>query len=504
MEEERNNSLTDENLQNSSEQKINFEALAVYQKAKDQNPENEIKDIAIYEEATLQQGDLQYPHYTGTVYSVIKIEEKDGVKIEVLELYKSMYNSETKEFMPIKMAIKDENGLRLTEEYKALLEKQYRAELYPMINPILIDELENSLSVPENMLNLIEPQELMAELSFFNPKDLMEKYQLQMIEIENESLKLPDFRKNMKELPEKENENIDLAKIAMQNGLNANSIQAMTKINPKEIVAEGKSFEGEMGIEGEYKTIYATVMNGKFAFYGIKKDTGEAELIQKCSPTTQGERNIPIMDETGNIEKKQVRAIFKVDRARAFALNIEPGSGTMKISYCARGAGENEYFGKQIGTDKQATATGEVQHFMGVEVMGQTDNRRETVEEAYEQLEETDQTNRTLIDENEANDAIYNYFDVNEPIKMHDGESTTIAKEAENSEQYKDDLQGYITELEKADGKCLSDKIENMREKIREEERDIGDELEARRLEELKRREQYKAIEEANQYRNNN
>lgn len=496
MKEEKNNSLTNENLENDSEQKINFEALAIYKAINDENPNTEIKNVSIYPENTLQKGDLQYPHYTGTVYSVARIENKNGKENEVLDLYKSMYDPETQEFKPVKIAIQDENGLRLTEEYKVLLENQYRAELYPMITPIIKDEMATVLSIPENMLDVIKPEELNLELQYFDPKEIIEKYQLQMKE--EDKLDELDFSKNIKE-----DENKDLEKIAKQKGLNTSSLQAMTKINPKEIVAEGRSFEGEMGIEDEYRTIYATVMNGTFAFYGIKKDTGEAELIQNCSPTTQGERNIPIMDETGNIEKKQVRAIFKVDRTKAFALNIEPGSGTMNVSYCARGASENEYFGKQIGTDKQATATGSVQHFMGVEVMGQTDNRRETVEEAYDQLEETEKTNRTLIDENQSNDEIYSYFDINEPIKMHDGTETTIAQEAQKSEEYKDNIEGYITDLEDSNGKCLSEKIESMREKIFEEEdRDIGEELEKRRLEELRRAEQYKAIEEANNYQN--
>ena len=54
MEEEKNNSLTNENLQNRSEQKINFEALAVYQTAKNQNPENEIKDVLAQKKMSLE------------------------------------------------------------------------------------------------------------------------------------------------------------------------------------------------------------------------------------------------------------------------------------------------------------------------------------------------------------------------------------------------------------------------------------------------------------------
>ena len=480
---------------NENLQKINYEALAIYKTATEEDPNANFQDIAIYEDTTLQNGDLKYPHYTGTVYQITKIENRNGQDIEVTEIYKSMYDPATQEFKPVKMAINDEKGLRLTEEYKQLLENQYRYGLQEaneldfalMIQDITTENL--GLTIQEPSLDLIELPELNAELEFFDPAKILEEYQLQMQEQENEL----DFEKNIKELPE--NEDQDLANIANGAGLSFNSIKFSTKIDPKEPVAEGRSFEGEMGIEGEYKTIYATVINGTFAFYGIKKETGEPEVISNCSPTTQGERNIPLMDETGDIEKKQVRAIFKVDRARAFALNIEPGSGKMNVYYCARGDQENEYFGKSIGTDKQTRSIGAVDRFMGVEVMGQADNRYDTVNEAYEQLEETSSTNRTLIDENEANDVIY--YDVDEPIKMHDGTQTTIAKEAQNTEKFENNLQGYITELEDAEGKCLSEKIESMREKVIEEERDIGEELEAKRLEELRRQEQYAAMEEA-------
>lgn len=500
-----NDSMNKGNTKEPSEElhKINYEALSIYKSATEENPETEIKDIVVCEETTLQRGDMQYPHYPGTIYPVTRTENINGEEIEVIDFYKSLYDPKTEEFKPIKMAIKDEKGLRLTDEYKQLLENQYRYSLQEkgeldfvnMIEDISIENL--GLVLKEPPLDLIDRKELIAELNFLSLAEIEEKYQLQMWEAEN--LDELDFKKNIKDLPENDEE--ELEQLAIQNGLDTASIQAITKISPKEIVASGITFESAMHIEGKYSSCCAACVNGKFGFYGRSIETGKMELIQNNSNTTLGERNIPIMEETGNIEKKQVRAIFKVDKTQAFAINIEPGSGTMKVSYLARGAGENEYFGKRIGTDNQTTATGEVQRFMGVEVMGKTDNRRETVEEAYEQLDEVDNTNKTLIDENESNDEIYGYFDVNEPIKMHDGSETTIAKEAESSEKYKNNLQEYITELEDAQGKCLSEKIESMREKMLEEDEhdrgDKGDELEARRLEELRRQEQYRAKAEA-------
>ena len=468
------------------EASIDYEALAIVMHVMEEKKENDvtIKSITKHEDITLSQGLMKYPYATNTVFVVTETERVEDEQFETLELYKSFYDRTSKEFRPVKIAIISKRGeLELTSEYKQLLESYYRQDFAEMMQRISIDQLKLCLLDPNKMISLIDNNELTTEIDFLKEiEDIGKKYQLQMLEGQKQQEDILKLDGNLPELESPEGYELpnpdksdDLEKIAQRQGITSADIKSSTKIDPKELIATGITFESALGITGKYETVYATAMNGTYALYGINSKTKQPELIMEHSGTTQSERDVPLMNETGtSIVKRQTRAIFKVDAAQALALNIEPG-GKMNVYYCARGNDEHEYFGIPIGTDKQAKATGKVERFMGIEVAGNRANRYNTIDEAYEQLRETSETNQTLVDSDKNNDVIY--YNVDEKIKMHDGSITSITEEAEHTPGFQENLSGYLQELEKADGSCLSDKITDMRARYGYVDNDVDNDI---------------------------
>lgn len=281
-------------------------------------------------------------------------------------------------------------------------------------------------------------------------------------------------QENNKEEEKKKDRDKEEDKISKSLGMKAEDIRAYSTIKPQDRITDNQTFEDIAGIEGKYEKIAIVSTNGaskentKFCFVGITKE-GMAEPIQELESREgidTGHQIYSINRDGSDVRKQQTTAMFNLKNDMNQGFSITLGQyGTVEASYIRRSKSENKYIGSPVETEHQRPTTTEVKEFMDKKRTTDTemDEVAEKTEHSTEEVENGN-TNINNIDNNPNNDKA---IEPDESITMHNGEITTLAKEAERQEC---SLEEYISFYEKAEGDCPAEKIINANKAIKDQQ----------------------------------
>jgi len=277
-------------------------------------------------------------------------------------------------------------------------------------------------------------------------------------------------KEETQEQEEKQDENDkEVEKIAKATGISEKEMKACTKLNPNEKITDTENFYDIVPSTKQYEKIYVvasnknTKGNSMFYFVGITKD-GMAEQIEDLEPTegTNTTKEVISINRDGSeIKEKQVSALFKVgDYNKGFSVSIGD-YGVIEAEYVRR-TQDNKYISSNINTTTQKPSTKEVKEFMSDTRNPYLQNNADRAEKQIEE-KQNEETNIKNIDDDEYNDTI---IDVDEEIKLDNGDVTTLRKEAE---KFGIDIEEYVTRCEEVPAETIQEKIEEVNEQIEEE-----------------------------------
>ena len=299
----------------------------------------------------------------------------------------------------------------------------------------------------------------------------------------------------------KENDD-ELAKVAKKAGIDKESITASSIIKPNQKVTDNQTFEEITNNQGKYTKIYVvnvnkdTKQNKRFAFMGITPD-GKAEPIEnlKTRGAMTTDKNIYSINRDGSaVEEKQTTEMFTTKDPNKM-LSVTIGQyGILEVDYLRRDPSKNKFIGSTIETNHDRPTTRQVREFMNDQRNTKNDIEN-SIDKTEKQLQENGSNSTVLnnIDKDTTNDKGY---DLDETIKLPNGEITTLRSEAQKIDISPDD---YIKKIEEAKGNSTAEKIINVEESKEEEiEEEREDESEWPSLEE-----RLTPAEEAERRRNN-
>lgn len=381
----------------------------------------------------------------------------------------------------IKIAtINTEGKIQFSEEYKDMLLKAENGVLF-------IQEVEN---LESKKVNIKESQEeTMNEMEAGERNLATEKkrtYEKEDIENLKNEKEQEQETGEVEEQDTTEEEQKEV--IAQKMGMDKTQILSCEKIPPKSLVTESESFEEIAGIEDKYKEIFVVAVNRvagenkKFEFVGIDEE-GKAEEITELSTrgATTTDKSVYTMNKDGSVvEEKQVTQLFNTNTPNK-NFSITMGDyGKIEVDYLRMSVEEKRWIGSPVETTKQERIQSNVKRHMDEKYTSKYDITEE-IRNAEHQLGRGEQkgelesrkTNLEGIDTKEGNERYTNY---DEEIILADDVTTTIRKEAEKQDV---EVDQYVNMLEKAEGDCLADKIQNTNQELQEEkdidEREIGD-----------------------------
>lgn len=385
-----------------------------------------------------------------------KITREDEEDLITYELYDEEHN---------KMAYVDEDGkIRYEEKYLEILQERFK-EFYDQIG------IENDENTLEELLEKNKDTKNLEMTSEEIEEYIEEMKEKGLIDSKEQDEEKEQEQEEQKEEPEEEKQ---MNNVAKKMGLEKKDIKACTKIKPNERITDNKTFEQIAEINGEYEKVYVVAANSKtkgntkFHFMGVTKD-GEVEQIEGLEPkegTSTGKKIININRDGSKVEEEQVSALFTVGgKNEGFSVNIGQ-YGIIEAQYIRRNPEKkDEYIGADINTQTQKPTTREVKEFMNT---ARNPRISEEIERAKKQIEEKGSNKTTLkdIDDNPNNDT---EIDIDEEIELSDGKTTTLRKEAKQSDM---SIKEYMKEYEEAEGEGIEERIENVREEKEEEQDD--------------------------------
>lgn len=370
--------------------------------------------------------------------------------------------------------------------YELYLEEGQRVALISRDGEIIFDEayIELLKERYKNLFKQIKIEETKITIDEVLEEN-KEKEQVEMTEeeIKEEEKNQSEQKENEENFQEETNENEEMKEISKVTGISEKEMRACTKINPNEKITDTENFYDIIPNSREYEKIYVvasnrnTKGNSKFHFVGVTKD-GIAEQIEGLEPTegiNTSKEVISINRDGSEVKEKQVSALFKVgDYNKGFSVSIGD-YGIIEAEYVRR-TQSNQYISSNINTTTQKPTTKEVKEFM-------SDTRnpyiKDNADKAEEQIEEkeSEKTSIKNIDDNEYNDTIP---DVDEEIKLDNGNVTTIRKEAE---KLGISIEAYVRKCEEEPEDTIQEKIKKTNKKIIEEDITGDDENEGERTE---------------------
>lgn len=302
-------------------------------------------------------------------------------------------------------------------------------------------------------------------------------------EIEAQNPKSKDQEEKQPQSKEEE-----LQKIAQKTGMNPNEINNCSTIKPTQKLTDQDTFEDIAGVTGKYTQIYVinannqTNNNKRYAFYGITKN-GKAEYLDNLETTGAIQTDVDIYSintDGSEVKEKQTSEMFTVKNDPSKSFTVTNGQyGILEVDYVRKDPCENKFMGSIVETEYQRPTTEQVRKFMNERRTNRTE-LREAIDKTEEQIGgrnskkegelKSGKTRLENIDNDKSNDKA---IDVDEKITLHNGEVTTLRKQAE---KYNMPLQSYVSHFEKAKGDCPSEKIEEIKKEIQEDEERKGKE----------------------------
>lgn len=441
---------------NKSEKEIIKENMLTLYKAHQEEEKNPVDEISYYKQLVLQSEKSPIMYGLQDVYPV-NIKEPEKFYGNRILLYQNG--------TPIAM-IDENSNIKFSGEYL----KQMKA-LNPSIYSLLASMNGKHYELPQI-------QEVSEKLPNINSKQEVEDFKLSKKELElarqNEIIGQGIKEENTQEVnneQEPKNEEESMEQIAKQAGITKDDIKSCSTIDPHERITDQKSFEDIANVTGKYSKIFVVSANSQtrgnslYSFWGMTQD-GKMEPVQGLEErqgVNTGKSIYSINRDGSQVKEQQTSALFTMPNQReGFSVTIGQ-YGIIETTYIRRSPNENKYIGSTVNSSTQKPTTREVQEFMN-------DSRttdaelKETIDKTEHQLEETSETKLRNVDDNPNNDV---EIDMDQEITLHDGTTTTLAKEAEALNIAPDEYKQHFAEIE-AD--CYADKVELIREEQAEEQ----------------------------------
>lgn len=451
---------------NKSEKDIIKENMLALYKAYQQEDKNPISEISYYSQIVLQNEKSHNMYGIQDVYPVVIPNAAQSSKDRIV-LYQ-----DKKPF-----AIIDENSnIKFLKEYLMQM-KQIDPSIYGVL------ALANN-----KHYELPQLQEVNEKLPDINSKQKVENFALTKEELENarQEQMLADMKKNENlelngetEFEEPKNEEQSMEQIAKQAGISKDDLKSCSSINPHERITDQKSFEDVANVTGKYSKIFVVFANSKtngnslYSFWGMTKD-GKMEQIpglEEHEGVNTGKTIYSINRDGSQVKEQQTSALFTMPNQReGFSVSIGQ-YGIIETTYIRRSPNENKYIGSTVNSSTQKPTTREVQEFMNDSRTTDAELKG-TINKTEHQLGETFETKLRNIDDNPSNDA---EIDLDQEITLHDGTTTTLAKEAEKLGISPVDYKKQFVEKEAG---CYADKIEMIREEHMKKTEEQSDEHE--------------------------
>ena len=442
---------------NKSEKDIIKENMLILYKAYQDGEKNTVDEISYYKQIVLQSDKSPIMYGVQDVYPVNIKEPAEFYGNRIL-LYQ--------DGMPIAM-IDENSNMKFSSEYL----KQMKS-LNPSIYALLYSMNGKHYELPQI-------QEVSEKLPNINSKQEVEDFKLSKEELENakqnetigQGMSEEENIQDVNNEQEPENEKESIEQIAKQAGITKADIKSCSTIDPHERVTDQKSFEDIANVTGKYSKIFVVSANSQtrgnslYSFWGMTQD-GKMEPVQGLEErqgVNTGKSIYSINRDGSQVKEQQTSALFTMPNQReGFSVTIGQ-YGIIETTYIRRSPNENKYIGSAVNSSTQKPTTREVQEFMNDSRITDAE-LKETIDKTEHQLGETTETKLRNVDDNPNNDV---EIDMDQEITLHDGTTTTLAKEAEALNIAPDEYKKQFVERE-AD--CYADKVELIREEQAEEQ----------------------------------
>ena len=441
---------------NKSEKEIIKENMLTLYKAHQEEEKNPVDEISYYKQLVLQSEKSPIMYGLQDVYPV-NIKEPEKFYGNRILLYQNG--------TPIAM-IDENSNIKFSGEYL----KQMKA-LNPSIYSLLASMNGKHYELPQI-------QEVGEKLPDINSKQEVEDFKLSKKELEfarqNEIIGQGIKEENTQEVnneQEPKNDEESMEQIAKQAGITKDDIKSCSTIDPHERITDQKSFEDIANVTGKYSKIFVVSANSQtrgnslYSFWGMTQD-GKMESVQGLEErqgVNTGKSIYSINRDGSQVKEQQTSALFTMPNQReGFSVTIGQ-YGIIETTYIRRSPTENKYIGSTVNSSTQKPTTREVQEFMNDSRTTDAELKK-TIDKTEHQLGETSETKLRNVDDNPNNDI---EIDMDQEITLHDGTTTTLAKEAELLNIAPDEYKQHFAEIE-AD--CYADKVELIREEQAEEQ----------------------------------
>lgn len=441
---------------NKSEKEIIKENMLTLYKAHQEEEKNPVDEISYYKQLVLQSEKSPIMYGLQDVYPV-NIKEPEKFYGNRILLYQNG--------TPIAM-IDENSNIKFSGEYL----KQMKA-LNPSIYSLLASMNGKHYELPQI-------QEVSEKLPDINSKQEVEDFKLSKKELElagqSEIIGQGIKEENTQEVnneQEPKNEEESMEQIAKQAGITKDDIKSCSTIDPHERITDQKSFEDIANVTGKYSKIFVVSANSQtrgnslYSFWGMTQD-GKMEPVQGLEErqgVNTGKSIYSINRDGSQVKEQQTSALFTMPNQReGFSVTIGQ-YGIIETTYIRRSPNENKYIGSTVNSSTQKPTTREVQEFMNDSRTTDAELKK-TIDKTEHQLGETSETKLRNVDDNPNNDV---EIDMEQEITLHDGTTTTLAKEAEALNIAPDEYKQHFAEIE-AD--CYADKVELIREEQAEEQ----------------------------------
>ena len=441
---------------NKSEKEIIKENMLTLYKAHQEEEKNPVDEISYYKQLVLQSEKSPIMYGLQDVYPV-NIKEPEKFYGNRILLYQNG--------TPIAM-IDENSNIKFSGEYL----KQMKA-LNPSIYSLLASMNGKHYELPQI-------QEVGEKLPDINSKQEVEDFKLSKKELEfarqNEIIGQGIKEENTQEVnneQEPKNDEESMEQIAKQAGITKDDIKSCSTIDPHERITDQKSFEDIANVTGKYSKIFVVSANSQtrgnslYSFWGMTQD-GKMESVQGLEErqgVNTGKSIYSINRDGSQVKEQQTSALFTMPNQReGFSVTIGQ-YGIIETTYIRRSPTENKYIGSTVNSSTQKPTTREVQEFMNDSRTTDAELKK-TIDKTEHQLGETSETKLRNVDDNPNNDV---EIDMDQEITLHDGTTTTLAKEAEALNIAPDEYKKQFVERE-AD--CYADKVELIREEQAEEQ----------------------------------
>ena len=442
---------------NKSEKEIIKENMLTLYKAHQEEEKNPVDEISYYKQLVLQSEKSPIMYGLQDVYPV-NIKEPEKFYGNRILLYQNG--------TPIAM-IDENSNIKFSGEYLKQM-KALNSSIYALLASMNGKhyELPQIQEVSKKLPNINSEQEV--EDFKLNKKDLELARQN---EIMGQGIKEEENTKEETNEQEPKNEEESMEQIAKQAGIAKDDIKSCSTIDPHERITDQKSFEDIANVTGKYSKIFVVSANSQtrgnslYSFWGMTQN-GKMEPVQGLEErqgVNTGKSIYSINRDGSEVKEQQTSALFTMPNQReGFSVTIGQ-YGIIETTYIRRSPTENKYIGSTVNSSTQKPTTREVQEFMNDSRTTDAELKK-TIDKTEHQLGETSETKLRNVDDNPNNDI---EIDMDQEITLHDGTTTTLAKEAELLNIAPDEYKQHFAEIE-AD--CYADKVELIREEQAEEQ----------------------------------